>query len=90
MNGMGGRVKMQGSSQTVIPSGIILIYTKSCRWELCLPKCTVETRKTLLMRAKDPDDNLAWDDFVDYYDGFIQMLLCKMDVPRSEHDDLKH
>jgi RNA polymerase sigma factor (sigma-70 family) len=47
------------------------------------------TRKTLLMRAKDPDDQLAWNEFVEYYTGFIEMLLNKMNIPTQIHDDLK-
>ncbi|WDE98162.1 sigma-70 family RNA polymerase sigma factor [Lentisphaera profundi] len=47
------------------------------------------TRKTLLMRAKDPNDQLAWNEFVEYYSGFIQMLLHKMKIPQQLHDDLK-
>ena len=47
------------------------------------------TRKTLLMRAKDPNDQLAWSEFVDYYSGFIQILLYKMKIPEQLHDDLK-
>jgi len=47
------------------------------------------TRKTLLMRAKDPNDQLAWNEFVEYYAGFIQMLLHKMAIPHQIHDDLK-
>ena len=41
------------------------------------------------MRAKDPNDQLAWSEFVAYYSGFIQMLLHKMKIPQQLHDDLK-
>ena len=47
------------------------------------------TRKTLLMRAKDPDDELAWDEFFAYYSGFIQMLMYKMKIPHDLHEDLQ-
>jgi len=47
------------------------------------------TRKTLLMRAKDPNDQLAWSEFTNYYSGFIDMLLYKMTIPNQVHDDLK-
>jgi RNA polymerase sigma factor (sigma-70 family) len=41
------------------------------------------------MRAKDPDDELAWDEFFGYYSGFIKMLLHKMKIPNELHDDLQ-
>ena len=41
------------------------------------------------MRAKDPDDELAWSEFIDYYNGFIQMLLHKLKIPQELHDDLQ-
>ncbi|MCM8530691.1 MAG: RNA polymerase sigma factor [Lentisphaeraceae bacterium] len=47
------------------------------------------TRKTLLLRAKDPSDELAWSDFVEYYSGFISMLLFKMKIEQQLHEDLK-
>ena len=50
---------------------------------------TFKTRSTLLMRAKDPNNQAAWDDFADYYAGFIRIILCRMSVPPTEHDDLK-
>lgn len=47
------------------------------------------TRKTLLLRAKNPDDELAWSEFFDYYSGFISMLLHKMKIEAHLHEDLK-
>lgn len=47
-----------------------------------------ETRQTLLQRAKDPDDHGAWEQFADYYHGFIQMILHKMDLSVQDHEDL--
>ena len=46
------------------------------------------TRITLIQRAKDPNNESAWLDFNDYYSGFIKMLLFKMNVPQSFHQDL--
>jgi RNA polymerase sigma-70 factor (ECF subfamily) len=46
------------------------------------------TRKTLIMRARDKSDEHAWDDFVNYYKDFIQMVLAKMGLSGSECDDL--
>ena len=47
------------------------------------------TRKTLLLRAQDPDDDLAWSEFFDYYSGFIKMLLHKIKIPLQLHEDLQ-
>ena len=47
------------------------------------------TRKTLLQRAKDSSDPRAWGDFVAYYQGFISIILFRMNLNQSEHDDLK-
>ena len=47
------------------------------------------TRKTLLKRAQDPADELAWSEFFDYYSGFIKMLLNKMAIPSQLHEDLQ-
>ena len=47
------------------------------------------TRQTLLMRAKDPNDELAWDEFFGYYSGFINMLLHKIRIPQEVHEDLQ-
>lgn len=40
------------------------------------------------MRARDKSDEHAWDDFVNYYKDFIQMVLAKMGLSGSECDDL--
>jgi RNA polymerase sigma factor (sigma-70 family) len=47
------------------------------------------TRKTLLQRAQDTDNEQAWDEFVSYYEGFISIILHKMNLSRVDHDDLK-
>ncbi|VGO19335.1 RNA polymerase sigma factor [Pontiella sulfatireligans] len=46
------------------------------------------TRKTLLQRASDPDDEAAWTEFVSYYEGFIRILILKMNVAPDMRDDL--
>ena len=48
----------------------------------------LQTRQKLLLRAKDPNDETAWSSFIEYYQGFIAMLLFKLNVPESEHPDL--
>jgi RNA polymerase sigma-70 factor (ECF subfamily) len=47
-----------------------------------------QTRQTLLMRAKNQDDHVAWEEFVTYYRGFIDMVLNKMNLYSVDFDDL--
>ena len=47
-----------------------------------------KTRKTLIERARDPNDSRAWDEFAGYYQGFIRMLLTKLQVAPDDHKDL--
>ena len=47
-----------------------------------------QTRLTLLQRAKDPDDETAWEDFVNYYRAFIGVVLYQMKLNENDHDDL--
>ncbi len=46
------------------------------------------TRKTLLMRAVEKNDEHAWDDFVNYYHEFIFMVLTKLGKKGAECEDL--
>ena len=46
------------------------------------------TRQTLLQRAKNPDDHQAWDEFISYYENFIQVLIFKMNYKGQDTDDL--
>ena len=46
------------------------------------------TRKTLLLRAVNPDDNSAWGEFIDYYGRFIYHIILKMGVNSSNSDDV--
>lgn len=46
------------------------------------------TRQTLILRAQNPEDHTAWDDFVDYYREFIRMVLNKSNISLNEIDDL--
>ncbi|NQZ59920.1 MAG: sigma-70 family RNA polymerase sigma factor [Lentisphaeraceae bacterium] len=46
------------------------------------------TRQTLLQRARNKEDHLAWKEFVDYYQNFILMITCKMNLSASEQEDL--
>ena len=47
------------------------------------------TRKTLLMRACNQDDDKAWEDFVYYYKSFIQMVICQLLIDKSHCEDLQ-
>ena len=46
------------------------------------------TRLTLLQRAKDPNDNQAWDEFAQYYFKFVKHVLSEMGVHANDKDDL--
>lgn len=46
------------------------------------------TRLTLLQRAKNPDDQQAWDEFVKYYRDFIKVVLAQMNLNQKDSDDL--
>jgi RNA polymerase sigma-70 factor (ECF subfamily) len=46
------------------------------------------TSQTLLMRAKNPDDHQAWEDFVAFYQRFIYHILHKMNISLNDFDDL--
>ncbi|MCH2208214.1 MAG: sigma-70 family RNA polymerase sigma factor [Lentisphaerales bacterium] len=47
------------------------------------------TRKSLLMRASNPDDHEAFEEFVYYYKNFINMVFAKLGVSESQSGDLK-
>jgi RNA polymerase sigma factor (sigma-70 family) len=47
-----------------------------------------KTRKTLVERARDPNDSDAWDEFTSYYRGFIRILLIKLQVPEDDINDI--
>lgn len=47
-----------------------------------------KTRKSLIMRARNPDDSQAWTEFVQYYERFIFHVLHRMNVSSGDFDDL--
>lgn len=47
-----------------------------------------QTRQTLLMRAKNQDDDAAWEEFAAYYRDFIYMVLHQMNLYSVDIDDL--
>jgi len=46
------------------------------------------TRKTLLMRAKNRNDQDAWEEFVEVYRRFIYHVLNRMNVNENDFDDM--
>ena len=56
--------------------------------EINLTKEQWKTRLTLVDRARDPDDSQAWDEFTDYYAGFIRMVLMQLQAPMDDLEDL--
>ena len=46
------------------------------------------TKQTLLLRAKDPNDHEAWEEFVEFYKRFIYHILHKMNINTNDFDDL--
>ncbi|MBF0198073.1 MAG: sigma-70 family RNA polymerase sigma factor [Planctomycetes bacterium] len=46
------------------------------------------TRQTLLERALDKSDQEAWNHFVNYYKGFIEVVIFKMNIQFHDRDDL--
>ena len=45
------------------------------------------TRQTLLMRAKNPDDQAAWEEFVAYYKGFLKVVIYKINPSTALSED---
>ena len=43
----------------------------------------------MLERVRLSDDEQAWEEFVGYYQGFIEVILIKMGVMDADRDDLK-
>ncbi len=46
------------------------------------------TKQTLLQRAKNQDDEEAWNDFVKYYTGFIHAVLRQMSFQYKDVEDI--
>lgn len=47
------------------------------------------TRKSLLLRASDPEDHAAFEEFVHYYRNFIQIVLSRLGVDSEDSKDLE-
>ena len=46
------------------------------------------TRETLLMKLRDQQNEYAWSEFFEIYNGFIFAILIKMNVPAKDQEDL--
>mgnify|MGYP001039265362 CR=1 FL=1 len=46
------------------------------------------TSQTLLLRARNPQDHSAWDEFIEFYKRFIYHILHKMNINANDQDDL--
>lgn len=46
------------------------------------------TRQTLLMRAQDPQDSDAWEEFILFYKPFLFQILHRMNINFNDFDDL--
>ena len=46
------------------------------------------TQQTLIQRAQNPDDHQAWEDFVQFYESFVKMVLRKSNISFYEEEDL--
>src|SRR6056300_443243 len=47
-----------------------------------------KTQQTLIVRARNPNDSQAWDEFTSYYAGFIRMVLMQLHAPLDDLEDL--
>ncbi len=47
-----------------------------------------KTSKTLLSKIKDQHDEKSWEDFVFYYRDYIYGIIMKMNINRSDADDI--
>ena len=47
------------------------------------------TRKSLLLRASDPDNHNAFEEFTEYYQDFIHIVITKLGVSASDSKDLE-
>ena len=47
------------------------------------------TRESLLLRASNPDDHEAFEEFVYYYKNFITMVFTRLGVPASQSADIR-
>ena len=56
--------------------------------EVNLSNEQLKTRQTLIDRARDPNNSQAWDEFTDYYKGFIRMVLMQLQAPLDDLEDL--
>ena len=49
---------------------------------------TPETRVSLILRIRNPDDMLAWQEFVEIYEPLIRSLAIRRGLQRADSDDV--
>ena len=47
------------------------------------------TRQSLILRASNPDDHQAFEEFTFYYEGFIKIVLHKFGISAADQQDLQ-
>ena len=45
------------------------------------------TRYTLLQRAQDQDDSVAWQEFIDFYKNYIYVIIRSMGINHHDCED---
>ena len=50
---------------------------------------TYLTRESLIWRVKDKGDQEAWEEFIALYKPFVQILIYKLSVSKSNVDDIE-
>ena len=51
-------------------------------------KQTPETRQSLILRLRNPDDMLAWEEFVEIYQPLISSLAVRRGLQKADSDDV--
>lgn len=46
------------------------------------------TKKTLIERVKDPEDNVSWEEFYNYYRPYVYVIVVNMGVTESDAQDV--
>ena len=49
---------------------------------------TYQTRHTLLERIRDPHNEKAWQEFMDFYQGYIYTIIRSMNIKPEDAEDI--
>lgn len=49
----------------------------------------METRKTLIERVQNTQDDKNWEEFVHFYSDYIYKIICSMGLPHHDIEDLR-